>query len=64
MTGLKATGTGSFQPKALKEVGTVPEGCGDVPEKKSTFISFYVAFDPTSPIFTLMKMPLFLRSHK
>jgi hypothetical protein len=27
-----AAGAGSFQPKALKEVGTVPEGCGDVPQ--------------------------------
>jgi hypothetical protein len=32
ITGLMAMGAGSFQPKALKEVRTVPEGCGDVPE--------------------------------
>jgi len=32
ITGLMAPGAGSFQPKALMELGTLPEGCGDVPE--------------------------------
>jgi len=32
-----ATGAGSFQPEALKEVGTIPEGCADVPENINFF---------------------------
>jgi hypothetical protein len=48
-----ALGTGSFQPKALMEVGTTPEGCGDVPEKRSVFLSFFVAFESMAPIFAI-----------
>jgi len=50
------TGVGSFQPEALMEVGTVPEGRGDVPEKRSVFLSFFVAFESMAPIFAIAKI--------